>query len=406
MPVQLKRTIGLWGLVLYGTGTILGAGIFVVIGEVLGVAGLLAPFAYAIAAMVAIFTALSYSEVAARLPSAGGPIVYTAEAFGGRFLPGFIGWTLVIANIVSGATITTGFAAYFTTLVPVPDTLAIAVMVTLLGVVAIVGIKESTWFMGVTTTLSIIALLVILWLTRDGIAAWPEALADRGGAVEGGAFVAVLGAALLAIYSFIGFGDVAQTAEEVKDVKRTLPRAMWITLAIVFVLYLLISMALSGRSDIAAIAAADAPLVYAATGNIGPLVIPLTVVSLVVILDGALPQIVASSRLLMDLGRDRRAGVPQAFARISEKTRTPVAATLASLAVILVLALFVPLGTLATWTSLAILIVFIAVNASLWKLKTLSQPADVPNVWRAVPVLGLIFCTLTLLGQLALWAAD
>lgn len=403
--MPLRRTIGLTNLVLYGTGTILGAGIFVVIGEVLGEAGPLAPFAYALAALVAIFTGLSYSEIAARLPSAGGPIVYTAQAFGGRFLPGIVGWTLVIANIVSGATITTGFTAYLTSIVAIPEWAATSAMVAILGTVAIVGIKESAWFMAVSTSISLVALLVIIWLVRDGFAAWPTALAESGGLEAPGAFSAILAAGFLAVYSFIGFGDVAQTAEEVKDVKRTLPRAMWIMLALVFVLYLAISIALSGRADLAAISEAKAPLVFAATGGAGALAVVLTLVSLLVILDGALPQIVASSRLLMDLGREDRAGVPRVLAQIHPTTRTPVPATVLSLGVILILALFVPLASLASATSLAILLVFVAVNASLWKLKRVSQPADVPNVWMLVPIIGVLLCSLTVIGQLALWLA-
>lgn len=404
--MTLRRTIGLGGLVLYGTGTILGAGIFVVIGEVLGIAGPLAPFAYALAALVAIFTALSYSEIAARLPSAGGPIVYTAEAFGSPMLSGAVGWVLVIANIVSGATITTGFVTYLSSLVELPPWLATAGMIGVLGYLAIVGIKESALFMAISTTISIAALIVILWLTRDGFATWPTRLQETAGFADPGAVSALIAAAFLAVYSFIGFGDVAQTAEEVKDVRHTLPRAMWLTLALVFTLYAAISIALGGSGDLAAIAEAEAPLVYAATGGDGPLVLPLTLVSLVVIFDGALPQIIAAARLLMDMGRDRRAGVPSAMARIDARTRTPVIATLATLAAMLVLALFVPLGTLASWTSLAILLVFIAVNASLWRLKRRSQPEGVPNIWPLVPMLGVVVCSLTVLGQLALWLLD
>ena len=390
-------------LVLYGTGTILGAGIFVVIGEVIGEAGPLAPVAYAGAALVAIFTGLSYSEIAARLPSAGGPIAYVSKAFGGRLLPGLVGWTLVVANLVSAATITTGFTSYLLSLLSVPNWLPTVLMVLLLGTVATIGMKQSAGFMAVTTSISLVALLVIIWLMRDGIAAWPQRFSETGGIGAPGAISAIMAGGFLAVYSFIGFGDVAQTAEEVRDVKRTLPRAMWLMLAIVFVLYLAISIALGGRADTDIIAEAQAPLVFAATGGEGILATVLTIVSLLVILDGALPQIVASSRLLMDLGRDQRAGAPKFLEQVNDRTHTPVYATVISLAIILFLALLVPLATLASATSLAILLVFIGVNASLWSLKLRSQPADVPDIWIGVPVIGVLLCSLTVFGQLALW---
>ncbi|MEQ8411407.1 MAG: amino acid permease [Erythrobacter sp.] len=401
--MPLKRSMGLASLILYGTGTILGAGIFVVIGEVMGEAGTLAPLAYATAGVVAVFTALSFAEIAARVPSAGGAIDYIRKGFGSDSFAGVIGWMMIIANIVSGATITTGFVSYLNSFVDLPHWLATGWLVVLLGAISIAGMKQSAWFMSVTTAIGIATLLVVLWLLRDSLIGWPGKFAQGSEIWNAGGASAILAGAFLAIYSFIGFGDVAQTAEEVKDVKRTLPLAMWLVLAIVFVFYLAIATALAGRSDIDAIAGADAPLVYAATADTGFPALPLAIASLFVIVNGALTQVIAAARLLMDMGRDDLLNTPEIFGRVNATTHTPIIATLASLAVILVLALFVPLGTLASGTSLAILMVFTAVNAALWKLKRESQPEDVPNMWKIVPVLGVITCALAVVGQVALW---
>ncbi|ABC63654.1 APC family permease [Erythrobacter litoralis] len=407
--MSLKRSMGLSNLIFYGTGTILGAGIFVVIGEVMGKAGPLAPLAYAAAGLVAVFTALSFAEIAARVPTAGGAIDYVEKAFGTTWkLPTTAGWMLIVANIVSGATITTGFVSYLDSFVNVPGWMATSGLVVLLGVISIAGMKQSAWFMTLTTGVGIVTLLVILWLTRDSLMAWPgdfaASLGEEGGGIgNAGALSAIFAGAFLAIYSFIGFGDVAQTAEEVEDVKKTLPRAMWIVLIIVFLFYLAVSAALGGRDDIDRIAGADAPLVYAATRDSGFPALPLAIASLFVIVNGALTQVIAASRLLMDMGRDARSGTPEWLGRTNETTNTPIIATLVTLAVVLVLALFVPLGTLASGTSLAILLVFITVNAALWKLKRQDQPDDVPNMWMIVPILGTVFCTLTVIGQIVLW---
>jgi len=401
--MPLKRSMGLTSLILYGTGTILGAGIFVVIGEVMGRAGTLAPLAYAAAGVVAVFTALSFAEIAARVPSAGGAIDYVRKGFGSDRFAGVIGWMMIIANIVSGATITTGFVSYLNSFLDVPHWLATSGLVVLLGAISIAGMKQSAWFMSVTTAIGIVTLLVVLWLLRDSLIGWPGRLTGGGELGDAGAVSAILGGAFLAIYSFIGFGDVAQTAEEVKDVKKTLPLAMWMVLVIVFVFYLAIAAALAGRSDIDAIAGADAPLVYAATQDTGFPALPLAIASLFVIVNGALTQVIAAARLLMDMGRDDLLETPAMFGRVNETTNTPIIATLASLAVILVLALFVPLGTLASGTSLAILLVFTAVNAALWRMKRESQPEDVPNMWKFVPVLGVVTCALAVVGQVILW---
>lgn len=402
--MALERSMGLGNLVFYGTGTILGAGIFVVIGEVMGKAGPGAPLAYAVAGLVAVFTALSFAEIGARIPTAGGAIDYVEEAFGTRQkLPSVAGIMLIIANIVSGATIATGFVSYLASFVDVPHWMATLGIVGLVGGISIAGMKQSAWFMTITTALGLVTLLAILWLARDGLMDWPARLASGEAFSGAGAWSGILAGAFLAIYSFIGFGDMAQTAEELDQPKRNLPRGIIITIVIVFVFYIAIAAALGGREDISEIAGADAPLVYAAVQTPGTLQTVLVISSLLVIVNGALTQVVAASRLLMDMGRDHRSGMPDWMGRVNETTDTPVIATLITAGIVLLLALFIPLGSLASGTSLAILIVFAMVNASLWRLKNRDQPDDVPNLWKAVPILGLAFCVLTIVGQVILW---
>ena len=401
--MSLQKAMGTRDLVFYGTGTILGAGIFVVVGEVLGEAGALAPIAYAAAGLVAVFTALSFAEMAARVPTAGGPIDYTEKAFGSAALSATTGWLLIIANIVSAATITTGFVSYLNSFIDVPGWIATAALIAALGAVSIMGIKQSAWFMTTTTAIGVLTLLIILWLMRDAVFAWPERLGQEAGIGDAGAVTAVFAGAFLALYSFIGFGDLAQVAEEVEDVKKSMPRAMVTVLVIVFVFYIAIAMALGGSDRIDAIANADAPLVFAATDDNGFPALPLAIASLCVIVNGALAQMIAASRMLMDMGRDNRSGMPDWLGEVNERTDTPIWATVISLVAVLVLALFIPLGTLASGTSLAILLVFITVNAALWKLKGRDQPEDVPNMWKLVPIIGTVLCVAAVVGQVTLW---
>jgi amino acid transporter len=400
----LERDVGLVGLVFYGSGTILGAGIFVVVGEVLGEAGQLAPLAYLLAAAVAVTSALSFAEMAARVPTAAGAVDYLERAFGRRWLGSATGWTLIVANVVSGATITTGFVSYLSSFADVPHALATVGVLALVGGIAAVGMRESTWLMTATTIVGIGALLVILWVLRDGLVAAPAAVVgaigsgDTGG--NGGSGIGMAGlfaGAFLAIYSFIGFGDVAQTAEEVRDVKRTLPLAMMIALAIVCGFYLAISAALVGAGGLDELSQADAPLVRA-VGREGWPEVPLAIASLFVILNSALTQIIAASRLLYDCGRDGR-GAPAILGRVNGRTNTPLLATALVTAASLALALFVPLKQLATGTSFAILIVFFGVNCALIAFKRRSQPEEVPDIWIGVPVAGAVLTLGALAGQ-------
>lgn len=396
--MPLKRSLGFWQLVFYGTGTILGAGIFVVVGEVLGEAGELAPVAYLLAAVVAVTSALSFAELAARIPTAGGPIDYAERAFGRRWLGSSIGWTLIVANTVSAATIATGFVSYLSSFAPVPTFVATIVLVLILGGIAAAGMQASAWLMTTTTLVGIVTLLAVLCALRDGLAAAPNVVWNATLSLDQVALAGLMGGAFLAVYSFIGFGDMAQTAEEVRDVKRTLPRAMIGALCLVFVFYLAVSSALVGTQYIDEIAGAKAPLVEAVALEGWPK-LPIASASLLVIVNGALAQIIASSRLLYDIGRDQR-GAPVFFARIDERTRTPLRSTVAVVACVLALALLVPLKELAQLTSLAILLVFIGVNLSLVVLKRAGQLPDVPDVPMAFPIVGAASSSAAVAGQL------
>ncbi|MGR3468730.1 MAG: APC family permease [Shimia sp.] len=407
--MALKRSMGFWGLVFYGVGTILGAGIFVVIGEVVANAGALSPLAYGLAGLVAVFSALSFAEIAARIPSAGGAIEYMERAHPDRAWLAFcVGWALVVANIVSGATITTGFAQYLGSFVPVPNWAAVVGLTLLLTLIAGAGMKQSAWFMTATTIIGLATLVLIVWINREGLIGAPAAMlgamagdgdADRGSLGIG--FAGVIAAAFIAVYSFIGFGDVAQTAEEVKDVKTTLPRAMIVIIVLVFASYLIVSAAITGAEDLQELADADAPLVRAVERYDWP-GLPFAIASLFVIVNGGLTQIIAAARLLLELARDGNRA-PSVFAKVRETTGTPLIATVASSAVVLLLALFIPLGTLASATALVILVVFFAVNLALWHLKKESQPKGVPNMPMAVPILGMVACAVAVVGQVVQW---
>jgi len=397
----LSRSISLPALVFYGVGTILGAGIFVVIGKVIGEAGALAPLAYALAGLVAFTTALSYAEISARIPTAGGPIDYVERATGHRRAGSLAGWLLMAANTVSAATITSGFVGYFGVFLDAPGWLVAGGVILFLGAVAGFGMQASTGFMSITTTIGLVTLLAVLWATRDGLAAAPALLAQETAALSWPVAAGLFAGAFLALYSFIGFGDMALTAEEVKNVEATMPRAIVLALIIVFAFYLAVSAALVGSGSTGALAQSDAPLVTAVERAGWP-AWPVGVASLFVIVNGALTQMIGAARLLMDIGRDGR-GAPALFGRVHSRTRTPLAATATISVIVALLATLVPLKSLAEATSLVILVVFAAVNLSLWRLKRRGQPAGVPNVWRAVPAVGALTCAAAAFTQVAFW---
>lgn len=120
---SLQRSLSLPLLVFYGVGTILGLGIYVLLGEVASTAGRLTPAAFLGAALLAVFTALSYGELSARIPLSAGEVNYVDEAFDRPWLSGAVGWLIVLSTIVSTATVVNGYVEVF---VELPDWTVIA----------------------------------------------------------------------------------------------------------------------------------------------------------------------------------------------------------------------------------------------------------------------------------------
>lgn len=139
----LKRSLGLTLITLYGLGNILGAGIYVLIGEVVAAAGLGAPLAFLLAAIVAALSAFTYGELAARFPVSAGEAVYVHQAFELRWLSMAVGLMIAAAGMVSSATLARGFTGYLQVLVDLPDALVIVCLVVALGFIAAWGIESS-----------------------------------------------------------------------------------------------------------------------------------------------------------------------------------------------------------------------------------------------------------------------
>ncbi|MEE4350267.1 MAG: amino acid permease [Pacificimonas sp.] len=394
---SLARSISPPMLAVYGLGTVLGAGIYVVIGKIIGEAGALAPLAFLIAAIAAGFTAFSYAELGARIPEAGGSAAFVDQGFDRTLLTVLIGWAVIATGLVSAATIATGFVGYLGEVVTISKWWAVPALIGTLTAVAAIGVRQSAWFMGLTTAAGVVGLVYVLWFTAPNLAGFPQmfmdALRGMGDAppVQGVAISIVL-AAFLGFYAFIGFEDLVTLGEEAQDVERALPMAIFAALFIPLALYMVVSAAAISTLDMEALDNSTAPLVdiVEKEGRSG---LFLTAVSLLIIVNGALAQIVMASRVIHDLGV-RRGGAPAWLSEVNDKTDTPVLATLLSGAVVTVLALFLPTEQLAGITSYIILVVFFAANAALLAVKRRGTEAGsgVRTYPAIIPILGMIAC--------------
>ena len=198
------------------------------------------------------------------------------------------------------------------------------------------------------------------------------------------------------VFCFVGFEDLVNIAEETKRPAVTLPWAIFLTLGITTLLYVLVSAVAVLMVPIDALAQSKAPLslVFERVAKMPPGLI--SAIAVIATLNGIVVQMIMASRVLYGLARQGH--IPTAFGRVHPLTRTPVFATVVVVGVILALALLFPMERLAEMTARFTLVVFALVNAALVLIKWRGEPAPVEAfvVWSWVPILGVLNCLLLL----------
>ena len=384
MAEQLKRRIGTGLLTAYGVGVMVGAGIYVLVGIAAGQAGIWAPLSFLFAAAVAIPTALTFSELSARIPEAAGDSAYVELGLNAHGLAVLVGAINIIAGIVAAAAVLRGGVGYLVGIAPVPFEIAIIVLGLGLTAIAIIGVLESLAFAAILTVIEVFGLFLVIWAGFDA-----EPVADWVSPPDIG-WSGVLAASIFAFFAFIGFDDMVNVAEEARDPGRTMPRSILLALAITAALYALVSVAAVRSVPLDLLAQSEQPLALVWQTATGQGAYFLSAIAVAAALNGVLAQIVMAARVLFGLGR-RSTGLA-VFTRAHPRFGTPVLATALIGAVVIGAAMTLPVATLAEYTTLALLIVFVIVNAALIGLKRRGGPTpfDVP-VW--VPWLGILGCT-------------
>lgn len=385
---ELARRLGPGLLTLYGVGTTIGAGIYVLIGEVAARAGAWTPYSFLLAALLAGVTALSFTELSARMPKSAGEALYVREAFASERLSLLVGLMVAAAGMISAASVVVGGVGYLRTLIAVPEAVAIVVLCATLGGLAVWGIAESTLAAAVLTLVEIggLVLVVATGVAVGGAGGLP--VAEILAPTAPFPLVGVFAGAVLAFYAFIGFEDIVNVAEEVKAPARTMPIAIVATLVIAGGLYLAVSVTALAVLPLVDLAGSEAPLalVYAAGGGDARILGAIAVLATV---NGVLVQMVMASRVLFSLSR--QGSLPVFLGRVNPITHTPVIATVLVVGVIVTLALIFPIATLAGTTSLVTLAVFALCNLALWRLKRRGPtPPEAPDLPIWLPLAGAV----------------
>jgi basic amino acid/polyamine antiporter, APA family len=389
---SLKRVFGLPTLVIYGVGDILGAGIYAVIGKIAGLSGTLVWASFLTAMVVAAFTALSYAELGSRFPQSGGVACFVHRAFRTDWLSVLVGWLMFCTCLVSMATLSKSFAGYLNAFAPaIPAWLIVLALFSVLAFINFRGMRESSalnifcTFVEVTG-LAIVILVAIFFLNGGGTVN-PTATVPTPQAIG---WVAVIQGAALAFYAFIGFEDIVNVAEEVKNPQRNVPRAILLALAIAGVVYIIVSWLATQVLNPSELAASEAPLldvVRQAQPNFPQVVF--TIIALFAVLNTTLLNFVTASRLLF--GMSREGLLPAWLGKLHRRRATPYRTLLIILPIAIFLSLSGTLEFLAGTTATLILAMFCLVNLSLLLIKRREPETNGFRVPYIIPAIALLF---------------
>ena len=383
---SLQRTLGLLDAVGIGVGAIVGAGIFVVLGVAAGIAGPAVVIAVLVAGVAATANALSSAQLAATYPVAGGTYEYGYRVLGPW--RGFAaGWMFLAGKTAGVGTVALGIGAYLGTLVPgVSGRLVAAAAVVAFTALNYTGVRRSS-----TANLAIVALSVsclllflVLGLPHMRTAAFvPFAPAGWG---------AMLEAAALMFFAYTGYARIATLGEEVRDPRRTIPRAIVITIGTTLALYVLVAVVAVGVAGAPALAETGAPLQIASrvAGGRG-LAVMVTLGGAVAMLGVILSQLLGLSRMTFAMAR--RGDLPPSLSRVHPRFGVPHRAVI----LIGVAALVVTLtGTLRGVASAAAFTILVYYGIANWAALRMSRDSKLfPDL---VPIVGCIACVLLALS--------
>ncbi|MEV7973841.1 APC family permease [Cellulomonas sp. NPDC089187] len=391
-PTGLRRAVTGPLLFLFILGDVLGAGVYALVGELAVESGGAIWLPLIVALLMALLTAASYAELVTKYPKAGGSAVFAQRAFGSPLLSFLVGFCMLAAGVTSAAGLSLAFAGdYLGTFWDVPRVPAALVFLALIAALNARGIKESLRANVVMTVIEVSGLLLVVVLGalvlgrgEGDLSRLTELPADTSWAM------AALGGALIAFYSFVGFETSANLAEEVTDVRRLYPRALFGALIAAGVVYLAVGIVAPAVVDPQTLSGSSGPLleVVKAAGGV-PLTL-FSVIALIAVANGALLTMIMASRLTYGMAREGL--LPPALGRVLPRRQTPWVAIVVTTGVAMVLAATGSLVDLASTVVLLLLFVFLSTNIAVLVLRRDRVEQSHFRVWTPIPVLAAATC--------------
>ncbi|MBM3590643.1 MAG: amino acid permease [Alphaproteobacteria bacterium] len=401
---SFKKSLSAFDLVLIGIGCTIGTGIFVVTGTASAThAGPAIAVSYLISALVCLFAALAYAEIASMVPVSGSAYTYT-YAVVGEFVAWLVGWGLVLEYGIGASAVANGWSGYMVGILKsanilLPDyltkpttaggliNLPASLIVLLIGLMLFVGTKQGVTFNRILVFVKLVVIFIFL------IVATPMVRVVNYSDFMPFGFSGVMAGSAAIFYAYIGFDAVATTAEECKNPKRDLPIGIIVSLGVCALLYAVVALVLNGIVNYTTLNNAE-PLARALRdngSNIGSALVSTGAVAgitsvLLVLLYG-------QSRIFFVMSRDGL--LPKKLSSIHKKYNTPhISVILTTIGVALLAGVF-SLETLSEMTSIGTLFGFIVVAMAVMILRVkqpdLKRSFKCPLVFAIAP-LAILSC--------------
>jgi APA family basic amino acid/polyamine antiporter len=355
----LKRDLSLVDVYLFGLGTMLGAGIYAIIGEAAKTSGNLLWLSFLIAGGIAFLSAMAYAEFSAHYPDAGGSFEYVKRTFGhGAAL--VLGVMVIFTGIVAAAAISISFADYLGRLIGWPMRLSAGLLIVLMTVFNLLGVKFSSYYNAVATIITLLGLAVVVVLCvpdigQENLLHWGET--GFSGVLVGGALI---------FFSYVGFEDMVKMAEETKEPRKNIPRGVLLASGTALAIYLLIAVGTVSAVGAKDLAGSSGPLAYVVNQKIGQIGgFMLVVVALFATSKTVLSNILGTSRLMFDIARDTDIDWLKRLTHIVEKLNVPVYAVGVTAVFVFLFMLIGSLRTVASLSNFLIFLVFLVTNVAL-----------------------------------------
>ena len=422
----LERTLTAKNLISMGIGAIIGAGVFVLVGQAAAVyAGPAVVFSFLLAAIICVFAAFCYAEFASLIPVAGGAYSYSYATLG-EIVAWTIGWGLTFEYLFSSATVAVGWSGYLSSILndfglhlpmkiassplvyeigtgwvktgAIVNLPAMAIMGGI-GIMIAVGINAAAKF---NNLMVIVKLTVILLFIGCGIAFikpsnWVPFIPPNTGTFGEFGFSGILRGAGVVFFAFIGFDALSTLAQEAKNPQKDMPTGMIGSLGIAASLYILMALVLTGVVSYTALTG-PAPFSVALNAFV-PNFVWLRYVAKIGILMGLssviLVMLLGQTRVFYSMSRDGL--LPKAFGKVHKKFHTPFFNTMVMTLFGMAICGFFPVGFLGQLTSIGTLMAFAIVCFGVLILRyrqpSLHRPFKVPFFpW--IPLAGTLACLL------------